>query len=302
MTTVQPPADSSVASIPLLERADQLSALDAHLAAVLQSGCGRMVFISGEAGVGKSALVRRFSSGCAHSVTVFAGACDSLFTPRPLGPLADIAPVLGGQFQALVERGARPYEIATALMRTLAAGSPPIVLVEDVHWADEATIDVLRLLARRMEAVPALILVTYRDELDRAHPLRILLGELPPGETISRLRLAPLSPQAVAELAEPKGFDAADLFHKTAGNPFFVTEALAAGEGAIPPTVRDAVLARAARLPPGAIELLEAVAIVPLQTELWLLDDACRRRAPSPGRLPLLRYPRTCGWRRQISA
>jgi DNA-binding CsgD family transcriptional regulator len=271
--TVQPPADDSVGPGPLLERADQLSALDAHLASVLARARGRLVFVGGEAGVGKSALVRHFCGGRASSVRVLTGACDPLFTPRPLGPLLDIAPVVGGEFQALAERGARPYETAAALMRALSSGLPTILLVEDVHWADEATLDVLRLLARRSETIPALILATYRDDLARTHPLRMLLGELPPGEKIVHLRLAPLSLPAVATLAEPRGVDAAELFRKTAGNPFFVTEALAAGEVAIPPTVRDAVLARVARLPPAAVELLEAVAIVPLPAELWLLEQ-----------------------------
>ncbi|HEX6796213.1 MAG TPA: AAA family ATPase [Ktedonobacterales bacterium] len=273
MPTRQPSAESSAGTGLLLERADQLAALNASLASMLQTARGRMVFISGGAGVGKSALARRFCDGCADWVRVLTGSCDPLFTPRPLGPLLDIAPFLGGEFQSLAERGGRPYEIAAALMRKLAAGLPTILLIEDVHWADEATLDVLRFLARRIETVPALILVTYRDELERTHPLRMLLGELPPGEAVIRQRLAPLSPEAVAELAEPKSVDAAELFHKTAGNPFFVTEVLAAGEVAIPPTVRDAVLARVARLPAAAVGLLEAVAIVPLQTELWLLEE-----------------------------
>jgi DNA-binding CsgD family transcriptional regulator/tetratricopeptide (TPR) repeat protein len=273
MPAIQPSTDGSVEPSPLLERADHLAALDAYLATVLQGAGGRMVFVGGEAGVGKSVLVRRFCGACANSARVFTGACDPLLTPRPLGPFVDIAPRVSGQFQALAECGGRPYEIAAALMRALAAGPPTILLIEDAHWADEATLDVLRFLARRIEAIPALILVTYRDELERIHPLRILLGDLPPDETIIRMRLAPLSLRAVAELAEPRGVDAADLFRKTAGNPFFVTEALADGEIAIPPTVRDAVLARAARLPTGAVELLEAVAIVPLPTELWLLEQ-----------------------------
>ncbi|HKS68990.1 MAG TPA: AAA family ATPase, partial [Ktedonobacterales bacterium] len=273
MPTVRPTADGSSGPGPLLERADQLAALDASRASMLQTRHGRMVFIGGEAGVGKSALARRFCDGCTNAVRVFSGACDPLFTPRPLGPLLDIAPLIGGDVEALAERGGRPYEIAAALMRELATGTPAILLIEDVHWADEATLDVLRLLARRIETIPALILVTYRDELERTHPLRMLLGELPPGEAIVRLHLAPLSAEAVAELAEPQGVDAQDLFGKTAGNPFFVTEALAAADDVIPPTVRDAVLARVSRLPSAALELLEAVAIVPQQTELWLLEQ-----------------------------
>lgn len=268
----QPPASVDRGLHPLLERGEQLAALDAHLTAVLQTARGRVVFIGGEAGVGKTALARRFAGGCGNAVRVFSGACDSLFTPRPLGPFLDLAPLVGGEFQALAERGARPYELAAALLRALTAGQPAILLVEDVHWADEATLDVVRFLTRRVETVPALILVSYRDDLDRTHPLRILLGEIPAGETMVRMRLAPLTLEGVATLAEPNGVDAAELFRKTAGNPFFVTEALAAGDVAIPPTVRDAVLARVARLPAAAGALLEAVAIAPPRTELWLLE------------------------------
>ena len=157
-------------------------------------------------------------------------------------------------------------------MRELRTRAPAILVVEDVHWADEATLDVLRLLGGRVESVPALVLVSYRDdELDRAHPLRLLLGELRQGQMIARMRVPTLSPAAVAELAAPHGIDAVDLYRKTAGNAFFVTEALAAGDAEIPANVRDAVLARAARLAPAARMLLEAVAVVPPQAEVWLL-------------------------------
>lgn len=168
----QPHANESLGPSQLLERADQLAALDAHLASVLQRARGRMVFVGGEAGIGKSALMRQFCGDCARPVGIFTGACDPLFTPRPLGPFLDIAATLGGEFRTHAESGVRPYEMAAALLRALSAGPPAILLVEDAHWADEATLDVLRFLARRIETVPALIVITYRDDLDRAHPLR----------------------------------------------------------------------------------------------------------------------------------
>ena len=146
-------------------------------------------------------------------------------------------------------------------------------MLEDIHWADEATLDVLRLLARRVGTLPALVVATYRDdELDRAHPLRRVLGEFPTTNAVRRLRLAPLSPMAVAQLASPRGVDAEELYRKTSANPFFVVEALTAGAEEIPSTVRDAVLARAAPLGPAAKSVLDAVAVVPPQAELWLLE------------------------------
>ena len=146
-------------------------------------------------------------------------------------------------------------------------------MLEDLHWADEATLDVFTLLVRRAEATPALVVATYRDDsLEDAHPLRRVLGELATTTAVRRLKLAPLSPDAVGELAAPHGIDGQELYEKTGGNPFFVVEVLAGGSEEIPATVKDAVLARAMRLSPGARELLQAVAVVPQRAELWLLE------------------------------
>jgi predicted ATPase len=257
----------------LLERARPLTTLNEYLAAVNRTGRGRLVFIGGEAGVGKSALVRAFCAEHTRSVSILSGACDALRTPRPLGPILEVAQLIGGELAQVLARGSRPYDVAAALMLALKTASPTILVLEDLHWADEATLDVLRLLGRRIESVPALVLASYRDdELDRVHLLRVALGELGAAEGVVRLSLGRLSAAAVAELGRPFGVDARDLYGKTGGNPFFVTEVLAAGEVSIPPTVRDAVLARASRLPSAAFRLLEAVAVVPPQAEPWLLE------------------------------
>jgi DNA-binding CsgD family transcriptional regulator/tetratricopeptide (TPR) repeat protein len=257
----------------LLERAEDLSALLERLDAVEASGCGHVVLLRGEAGVGKTALIRELCVARAESARIVHGACEPLFTPRPLGPLIEIAHELGGGLVPLVERGAKPYEVVTALVQELDGATPAVFVLDDLHWADEATLDVFRLLVRRVESVPVLIVAGYRDdEVDVADPLRIVLGELATSPSISRIKLVGLSQAAVAELAEPYGVDADELYARTAGNPFFVVEALAAGSDAIPETVRDAVLARAARLSPAGRSLLEAVAVVPPQAELWLLE------------------------------
>src|SRR2546430_11356156 len=163
--------------------------LEECLEAAQRTSRGRVLLIGGEAGVGKTALLRRFCDDRPGAARLLWGACDALFTPRPLGPFADIAESTGGELEELVEIGARPYEVAAALMRELRARSPTVLVLEDVHGADEATLDVLRLLARRVETVPALVLVSYRDdELDRSHPLRVLLGELATGEATGRMK------------------------------------------------------------------------------------------------------------------
>jgi DNA-binding CsgD family transcriptional regulator/tetratricopeptide (TPR) repeat protein len=246
------------------------------MASVRDDGQGRLALVGGEAGVGKTALLRRFCEDQPRSARIMWGACDSLFTPRPLGPLLDVVRLTGGELGRLVEAGAKPHDVAAALMNELTEGAPALVVLEDLHWADEATLDVVRIVGRRIGTVPALVVATYRDdELDPAHPLRLVLGELATADSVDRTKLSPLSPAAVAELAGPHGVDPDELYRVTGGNPFFVTEALAAGHEALPPsTVRDAVLARAARLSPPARELLEAVAVVPPQAELWVLE-AC---------------------------
>ena len=246
---------------PLVERSHHLAELDRQLARVRSSGRGRLVLIAGEAGAGKTALLRALCER--HpDVPVLEGACDALFTPRPLGPFLDIAADVGGELAALAGRGPSAAEFLGALSRALR--SPRLVVLEDLHWADEATLDVVRLLARRVARLPALVIATYRDvELERDHLFRLVLGELS-GTAVDRLRIEPLSPAAVHELAAGRAIDDARLHEQTGGNAFFVTEVLAAeGVGDTPATVRDAVLARAARLSTRARRLLEAVAVVP---------------------------------------
>jgi hypothetical protein len=167
--------------------------------------------------------------------------------------------------------GETPHELVQAMARGLRERGSTIIVLEDLHWADEATLDVVRMLARRLESVPVLLAATYRDDsLDRRHPLRLVLGELPSSRHVIHLTLSPLSAEAVATLAGPT--DGAVLHRQTGGNPFFVTEVIAAGGAKLPTTVREAVLARTARLDDPARRLLDAVAIVPPRAELDLLQ------------------------------
>jgi ATP/maltotriose-dependent transcriptional regulator MalT len=262
---------ASQAAGTLLERADSLSALDELLAGVHADAAGRLMFVGGESGVGKTALVRAFCDRQPASTRILWGACEPLRTQRPLAPFLDIAEHTGGDLRELTGAGARPHEVAAALLDELGSGRPTVVVLEDVHWADEATLDVIMLLATRIGSAPALVLATYRDdELERSEQLRFVLGELV--RRPSRLKVEPLSPAAVRELAQPLGIDGDELHRSTGGNPFFVTEVLAAGEEQIPETIRDAVLARAARLSVPARRLLEAVAVVPGPVEPGLLE------------------------------
>ena len=145
------------------------------------------MLVGGEAGVGKTALLRRFAAEQRRSARILWGACDPLFTPRPLGQLLAVAEEAGGELEDVVASGVLPHEVAATLARELRARAPTVFVLEDAHWADEATLDVLRLLASRIETVPALVVASYRDDgLDAAHPLRLVLGELATSRAVER--------------------------------------------------------------------------------------------------------------------
>ena len=255
----------------LLERDDASRRLEAELEHA-RLGVGRTVLVGGEAGVGKTSLVRSFTARHENDVRVLWGACEALFTPRPLGPVYDIVQELDGWSVDPPTTDADRTRYFGALLEELRS-HPTVVVCEDVHWADEATLDALKYLGRRVESTPSLLVLTYRhDEVGTNHPLRTVLGDLPSGST-TRVPLFPLTPDGVAELARRAEQPPHGLYDATGGNPFFVTEVLAAGGGDIPETVVDAVLARAARVSEGGRRLLDAVAVVPGSIEIWLLEE-----------------------------
>ena len=259
-------------SVPLLEREAQLASLGEY-AGEARRGDGRLVLIAGEAGAGKSALVEQLQHDLPEARWYW-GACDGLFTPRPLGPLFDIATKLGGELLDLCRADASRESLFSALLRQISEpGQLHVLVVEDVHWADEATIDLLRFLGRRLRDTPVLLLTTYRDEgLAPTHPLRMALGDLATQRSVRRISLAPLTADAVRVLAGDCGLEPAALYRLTGGNPFYVTEVVQSGMGEVPPSARDAVLARVARLSAGAREVLEAAALIGARIELSLLE------------------------------
>ena len=262
---------TSVEGAELLEREEDLLSLASSLDSVQRTSEGMLVLIGGEAGIGKSALARRFCASC-EGARVLWGGCEPLLAPRPLGPLVDVADSTGGRLAALVGADTGPSEIASALIGELRRRVGTVVVLEDLHWADDATLDVLTLLGRRISSVPALVLATFRDDgPEVARRLLPVLARLS-GPRIERRELRRLSAAAVAALAREHDVDGDALFRSTDGNPFFVTEVLAARGSEIPLTIRDAVLGRAAALSPPARRLLDAVAVVPSEVELWLLQ------------------------------
>jgi DNA-binding SARP family transcriptional activator len=278
-------AEEPEPAAPLLEREGALAELGRAFAAA-RLGSGQIVCVQGEPGIGKTTLVTRFLERLPPSTRSFLGTCDDLSTPPPLGPLRELAPLADA-----VAAGATPYDVHTLLVAELETPPRPTVLVlEDVHWADEATLDVITVLGRRIGALPSLLILTYRaGEVGPGHPLHAALGGVRP-ETATVITLEPLSEAAVAALV---GEGAAAVYAATRGNPFYVTELSTAAPGTdLPATVANAVRGRAARLDDDARRLVDLVSVVPGRVRVAVLDTVMPNwpdAAEEPERRQLLR-------------
>lgn len=248
----------------LLERESALAALAEARDAAARAD-GRVVVVLGEPGIGKTALVTSFVNALDGGTRVFVGSCDDLSIPRPLGAIRD----LGGLSPALQDAlaaDAAPHEIHRLLLAELAVPEPAVLVIEDIHWADEATLDVVTLLARRISSLPVLLVLTCRDgEAPPGHPVHAVVSAV---STV--LELEPLSADAVASLS---GEGADDLYAATGGNPFYVTELLASRTADEPPrSIVNAVRGRVARVSDDARRLVELVSVVPNRVATSVLD------------------------------
>ena len=257
-------------SMQLLERGGVLRRLD-DLFGDARDGSGHAVLVRGEAGIGKTSVVRAFTTSHADDSHTLWGGCDDLLTARPLGPLWDMALDESTLGDAL--RGPDRYEAFSAILELMSrALRPTIVVIEDIHWADEATLDLIKFLGRRIDRTHGLLVLTYRDgQVPGDLPLRAALGDVP-ASVLERIALEPLSPSAVSEMAAGRGGSSGDLWEVSGGNPFFLTELLASERGSVPISVRDAVMARVSRLSPEARSLVDLVSVVPSRAELDLVE------------------------------
>lgn len=257
----------------LLERSDTLDHLRLLLT-LAESGIGHLLFLGGEAGVGKTTLMKELADSTGAAKVLWGG-CDPLSTPRPLGPLLDMARDAGEEVVASIRNQSPREQVFQTFLESLRfGGGPTLMVLEDLHWGDEASLDLVRFLGRRASALPALMVVTYRiDEVDPRHPLTRVMGDLATASAVSRRRLEALSKAAVTSLALGSGLDAEELYRRSGGNPFLVTELLAQGLSDVPETVRDAILARSARLPVEAQRALRAAAVLGSKVEARVLMD-----------------------------
>jgi DNA-binding CsgD family transcriptional regulator/tetratricopeptide (TPR) repeat protein len=253
----------------LLEREETLSRLEAALHEA-RAGNGRIVSLEGEAGIGKTSAALDFAGAHRADAQVYVGGCEQLSTPEPLGPLRDIERDSRGRFSISGNSQLATFE---ALLRLLtSARDPGLLLIEDLHWADDPTLDLVRYLARRIRTARLLVIATFRnDEAPSSSRLAALWADMP-RDSRERIVLERLSPQAVATLAEHGGHATAqELYAVTGGNPFHVTEYLATGRSGVPHSVRDATLVRTARLSARARRALDCAAIFPRQIDQSLL-------------------------------
>jgi DNA-binding CsgD family transcriptional regulator/tetratricopeptide (TPR) repeat protein len=260
--------------VTLIERESQVGSL-LQYAEEARVSTGRLVLVSGEAGVGKSSLVEELQRRLIHATWAW-GLCDGLFTPRPLGPVHDMARELGGPLLDAVRASASRDEIFDAVLQTASAVADlGVLVVEDVQWADEATLDLLRFLGRRIAKLPVLLLVTFRDDaLAPDDRLRLALGELAGQRCTRRIDLPPLTAAGVGRLTEGTSHSASEVYALTGGNPFFVTELVASEGSGVPVSARDAVLARAARLSEDARAALDLASL-----DSWRVDPGLLTRA-----------------------
>ncbi|WP_130504467.1 AAA family ATPase [Microterricola gilva] len=277
----------------LFEREPELAILLAEVQRIDE--VGRVVTVTGDAGAGKTSLIRAATDpdrgGLAQTGTrprLLSGLCDPLTTPRPLGPIADALGELeppagvGASQTARRQIGVAAIDGEARFVEAVAA-RPTVLVIEDAQWIDAASVEMLRYLVRRIDALPVLLVISYRDTVvGVGHPLLPLLGDIARLDTASSIALRPLSLASVAAVLDGTGVDPGHAHELTGGNPFYVGEIARHPEQELPATIRDAVLASTTGLDASELETLQLIATAP-----DALDD---RLLPTLGiDLPLLR-------------
>ncbi len=253
------PLQLDTQAAPLIERDAPLAQWAQVLRHIVVPGAaGACLLLHGEAGIGKTSLLRAARARSPAHCDWLTGLCEPLLSPTPLGPLLDILDGLPPSLAAALGAQRHLHALLPDLLAWLRRLSRPLVMVvDDAQWADSASLDVLRFIGRRIEGLRVLLVLSYRDDgLHADHPLHSVIGALPTART-TRIALAALSPQAVLGMAQGVGRQARGLHSLTQGNPLYLVEVLAAPAGGLPASVRDAVLARAQGLSGSARALLE---------------------------------------------
>jgi DNA-binding CsgD family transcriptional regulator/tetratricopeptide (TPR) repeat protein len=256
----------------LIERAGFLASMQAGFERIAD-GEGHCILVGGEAGMGKTSLVRAFCRERKNDCKIYQGTCDALFTPRLLGPLYDIAWQMGSGLWEDSGSIADRTRLFTRFLNELShQEGKTLVVFEDVHWADEATLDFIKFLARRIAHIPCLFVLTYRDdEIHATHPLRNVLGQLHAG-SFTRLHLTPLSRQAVEKMVIEKGYSGEDVYNISGGNPFYVNEILASYSPGVPDNIKDSILSVYNQQPEKTKQVWQILSVLPTGFETTYLE------------------------------
>jgi DNA-binding CsgD family transcriptional regulator/tetratricopeptide (TPR) repeat protein len=258
----------------VLEREHEIAEL-AAAAREAADGSGSVVLVFGEAGIGKSSVINAVRTVLPQHSRLLVGYCDDLATPRTFGPFRDLLGSVGAELATALREGSDRDRVFDALQAELSwTATPSVLAIEDVHWADDATLDALSYLVRRVSGMPAVLVLTYRDDdLDPTHPLQRVLGLAARAPRVRRLELPRLSQPAVLRLTAPSRLDPREVYEVTGGNPFFVTEILASADvSRVPATIVDSVLARVRTLDAETQQALEQLAVIPSTVDRWLLE------------------------------
>ena len=254
--------------MPLIERDVFMTSLYEHFENVA-GGEGHCILLSGEAGFGKSVLVKAFCKDQRDNCTIYQGACDDLFTPRPLAPLYDVLWQVNKERWPVAPTGEERSVLFADFFQELSTKKGRLLIVfEDIHWADEGTLDFIKFFVRRIDQLQCLFILTYREnEIHSQHPLRSVLGQLPP-DSFTKLVLTPLSKQAVVEMASKKGYNGEDVYSISRGNPFYVNEILASYSPGVPDNIKDSILAVYERQKEGTKNAWQIWSVIPEGLEI----------------------------------
>lgn len=257
----------------LIERSSLMDTLQNAFQNLEESGEGHCLFLGGEAGIGKTALTRAFYNKVKKRCNFYQGTCDALFTPRPLAPLYDILLQLGSKPPENNNGTEDSTSLFTYVFQLLKNQKENSILVfEDIHWADEATLDFIKFLGRRINQLNCLFILTYRDnEIRPSHPLQQVMGQLNP-DSFTRLQLQPLSRLAVENMAEEKGYKGEDVYSISGGNPFYVNEILASYSTGVPDNIRDSILSSYNRLDENTKHVWQIISVLPTGFEINYLE------------------------------
>lgn len=260
----------------LIERDESIASLQKHFENV-EGGEGHCILLSGEAGIGKTALIKAFCKNQGGECSIYQGACDDLFTPRTLAPLYDVLwQVNKVRWPVPPSNEERSVLFASFFQELSTKNEKFLIVFEDIHWADEGTLDFIRFFARRIDQLPCLFILTYRDnEVYLNHSLRNVIGQLPQ-DSFTKLTLIPLSKEAVVEMATKKGYSGEDVYNISGGNPFYVNEILASYSPGVPDNIKDSILSVFERQKEGTKNTWQIWSVMPEGLEVKYVEKIKR--------------------------